>query len=141
MVFSYALIIALIVHIFCQLYKLIYYSIKDKKLNLKYFVSAGGMPSTHSAYTTALTILVGHLEGFDSTAFAIAFVFTAVVVYDSLRLRGAVQLHAQIIKKLVILLPKSQRVEVPQMIGHTLIEVIIGIIIALFISIPAILLI
>jgi len=137
MIFSYVLIVAIIVHIICQLYKLIYYSIKEKKFTFKYFISAGGMPSTHSAFTSALTISLGLKEGFHSHYFAIAFVFSAVVIYDSLRLRGAVQLHAEIIKRLIILLPKSKRIKVPQMVGHTLSEIIIGILIAFIISFAA----
>jgi len=141
MIFSYVLIVAIIVHIICQIYKLIYYSIKEKKFTFKYFISAGGMPSTHSAFTSALTISLGLKEGFHSYYFAIAFVFSAVVIYDSLRLRGAVQLHAEIIKRLIILLPKSKRIKVPQMVGHTLLEIIIGILIAFIISFAAYLLI
>lgn len=52
------------------------------------------MPSAHSAFTAALSTAVGVRAGFDSDVFAVAAVFTAVVVFDAVRLRGQVQKHA-----------------------------------------------
>jgi acid phosphatase family membrane protein YuiD len=132
--FHFSLTISICVHIICQFFKLIYYSLKNKKLKMSYFFSPGGMPSTHTAFTSTLTISLGLIKGFDSAYFAIPFVFSAVVIYDSLRLRGAVQLHAEMLKKLMKLLPEKERSNIPQMVGHTLSEIIVGIIVALVCS-------
>ncbi|MBN1798623.1 MAG: divergent PAP2 family protein [Spirochaetales bacterium] len=132
--FHFSLTISICVHIICQLFKLIYYSIKNRKLKMSYFFSPGGMPSTHTAFTSTLTISLGLIKGFNSAYFAITFVFSAVVIYDSLRLRGAVQLHAEMIKKLMKLLPEKERSTIPQMVGHTLSEIIVGIIVAIVFS-------
>jgi acid phosphatase family membrane protein YuiD len=132
--FHFSLIISIVVHIMCQLFKLIFCSLKNHKLSISYFFSAGGMPSTHTAFTSTLTISLGLIKGFDSVYFAIAFVFSAVVIYDSLRLRGAVQLHSEMLKKLMKLLPEKDRGKIPQMVGHTLSEIIVGIIVALVFS-------
>jgi acid phosphatase family membrane protein YuiD len=130
----FSLITSILIHILCQLFKLVYYSIKNKKFRAGYFFSPGGMPSTHTAFTSTLTISLGLTKGFDSPFFAIPFVFSAVVIYDSLRLRGAVQLHAEQLKKLMKLLPDSERKDIPQMVGHTLSEIIAGIILAVIFS-------
>ena len=133
--FHFSLLVSICVHIMCQLFKLIYYSLRNKKFKMSYFFSPGGMPSTHTAFTSALTISLGLSKGFDSVYFAIPFVFSAVVIYDSLRLRGAVQLHAEMLKKLMKLLPEKERGKIPQMVGHTLGEIVVGIIVALVLSI------
>jgi acid phosphatase family membrane protein YuiD len=126
----FSLIIAVSVHIVCQLFKLVYYSLKGGRFDIRYFFSAGGMPSTHSAFTSSLTISMGLIQGFNSAFFAIGFVFSAVVIYDSLRLRGAVQIHSEQLQKLIKLLPANERYEIPKMVGHTLSEIIVGIVAA-----------
>ncbi len=132
--FHFSLTISIFVHIICQLFKLIYYSLKNQRFKISYFFSPGGMPSTHTAFTSALTISLGLIKGFNSAYFAITFVFSAVVIYDSLRLRGAVQLHAELLSRLMKLLPEKERSNIPQMVGHTLSEIIAGIIVALVFS-------
>jgi acid phosphatase family membrane protein YuiD len=128
------LTLSILVHIICQLFKLIFYSLKNHKFKISYFFSPGGMPSTHTAFTSTMTISLGLIKGFDSVYFAIPFVFSAVVIYDSLRLRGAVQLHAEMLNKLMKLLPEKERGKIPRMVGHTLGEIIAGIIVALVVS-------
>ena len=43
-----------------------------RKLDVTRFVGAGGMPSAHSAFVTALTVSMGLNYGFDSAFFAIS---------------------------------------------------------------------
>lgn len=45
-------------------------------------VWAGGMPSSHSAFVTAALITVAWRDGFSDSAFGLAFVLAAVVIYD-----------------------------------------------------------
>jgi len=134
MFFNYALILAVLVHISCQVFKVIYYSLKDGRFSLRYLVSPGGMPSTHSAFTATITFSLGLLKGFDSEYFAIAAAFTAVVVYDSLRLRGAVQILADILRSRKQI-PKADRKLIPDMISHTMQEIIVGLALAVVISV------
>jgi acid phosphatase family membrane protein YuiD len=62
--FSVSLAGALAVQVACQLFKVVLYSIREKRLAISYFISAGGMPSAHSAFVTALTVSVGMGSGF-----------------------------------------------------------------------------
>jgi len=127
MIVNSSLLTALIVQLLCQLFKVAFYSVKEKGLRWRYFFSAGGMPSAHSAFVTALTLSLGLRGGFSSDIFAISAVFSIIIIYDSVRLRGAVQIHSQILKKLSSGLPLEEQVEIPQMVGHTPLEVFAGI--------------
>jgi uncharacterized protein len=131
---SYSLILGIIVHIACQLFKLIYYSLKEGRLNFHYLVTAGGMPSTHSAFTSTVALSLGLTRGFDSEYFAIAFTFTAIVIYDSLRLRGAVQTLSEIVLKLAEKLSPEDKKRIPRMVGHTFTEIVVGLALALLFS-------
>lgn len=54
-----------------------------RKLDVTRFVGAGGMPSAHSAFVTALTVSMGLNYGFDSAFFAISAALAMVVMYDA----------------------------------------------------------
>lgn len=95
-----SLLVAVGVQVLCQLFKFVVYSIRDHRVSPHYLVTAGGMPSAHSAFVTALTTAVGLRAGIDSEIFAVAFVFAAIVAYDAYRLRGHVQEHARWINRL-----------------------------------------
>ena len=123
---GYVLISAAGVQVLCQLFKVALYSCRDHKLSFRYFFTAGGMPSAHSAFVTGLTVAVGMARGVASELFAVAFVFAVVVVYDAFRLRGTVELHAKALTKLLKMLPERDRVEIPQMVGHSLGEIVAG---------------
>ncbi|MFW5842285.1 MAG: divergent PAP2 family protein [Spirochaetota bacterium] len=101
MVVAYSLITAVSAQIASQLYKVLTASIRHRRLELKPFVHTGGMPSAHSAFVTALTVSVGLSSGFDSDAFAVSAVFSLIIIYDALRLRGEVARHATILTRLV----------------------------------------
>lgn len=55
--------------------------------NKRRFFECGGMPSSHSAFVSALSTSVGILEGFDSAIFLITLAFSVLVVHDAVRIR------------------------------------------------------
>jgi acid phosphatase family membrane protein YuiD len=123
--FPQVLLTAVGVQVFCQLFKLAYYSVRDRRFNPGYLVTAGGIPSAHSAFVTALTVAIGLRNGFASDTFALAFVFSAIVIYDAFRLRGHVQRHAEVINQLV-LQPAGEE-PVSEMVGHSPAEIVAGV--------------
>ena len=127
MIVNLSLLTALIIQLLCQLFKIAFYSFKEKGLRWRYFFSAGGMPSSHSALVTALTLSLGLRGGLSSDIFAISSVFSIIIIYDSIRLRGVVQIHSQVLKKLSSRLPPEEQEQIPQMVGHTPLEVFAGI--------------
>jgi acid phosphatase family membrane protein YuiD len=124
---SVSLVAAVCVQLICQAFKYIFYSIREGRSNFSYFLSAGGMPSSHSAFVTALTVSVGLRGGFNTEVFAAAFVFSAIVIYDSYRLRGAVENHARMLKKLAERHPDVDAAGITEMVGHSPLEILAGI--------------
>jgi acid phosphatase family membrane protein YuiD len=53
----------------------------------KSFFRCGGMPSAHSAFTSALTTAVGITQGFSSALFAVTLGFSIIVWHDAIRVR------------------------------------------------------
>jgi uncharacterized protein len=124
--FSVSLAGAVAVQVACQLFKVILYSLRERRLAFSYFISAGGMPSAHSAFVTALSVSVGMGSGFTSDIFAVSCVFSLIIIYDAWRLRGAVEHHARILTRLVIRSPDLAAGAINTRIGHTPAELVAG---------------
>jgi acid phosphatase family membrane protein YuiD len=130
MPFSTSLISAVVVQLLCQVFKAVYYSVREKRLRLGYLFAAGGMPSGHAAFVTALTVSIGLSAGLRSDAFTIAFVFSVIIIYDILRIRSVVQRHSETLDALgapAAPAPRRSLFAVPPAIGHTPAEVAVGI--------------
>jgi uncharacterized protein len=82
----------------------------------------GGMPSSHSALVTSLLIVVGWKTGIESIGFAIAFTFACLVWYDAASSRNAIGRQARILNLL------QTKEHLTERIGHSLLEVIGGIV-------------
>lgn len=126
---------------FCiQVFKVICDLVKTKKFNFKRIMGAGGMPSSHTAVVTSLSMLVGKSEGFDSAVFAVALVFAMVVMYDAAGVRRAAGKQAHLLNK-IIETPGLTGVEVQErlveVLGHTPLQVIVGAIIGITVGLLA----
>ncbi len=123
------LAVAVVGWFLAQAIKLIVDLVQNHRLDLRYFVSAGGMPSAHSALVTSLTTAVARHEGLSSPLFAVSAVFAAIVMYDAAGLRQAVSIQARILNRMLDELFKQhafseQRLR--ELIGHTPVEVAAG---------------
>ncbi len=108
--------------------------IMHKGWHWEYFFNPGGMPSSHSALVTSAAIAAGLFHGFDSAIFALAVAVAMVVVYDAAGVRRQAGIHAQKINILVQELLKGHSLNQEQLrevIGHTPIETIAGVILGL----------
>jgi acid phosphatase family membrane protein YuiD len=126
---SPSLVASVAIQLGCQLFKVLYYSLRDRRFSFRWFFSAGGMPSAHTAFVTALAVSVGLYRGFSSETFAVAFVFATIVVYDILRMRAAVQAHSEILKLLLAERTSGRAGQAPALpapVGHTRAEILIG---------------
>lgn len=81
----------------------------------------GGMPSSHAAFVTSLLMVVGWKTGLESVEFAISFVFACLVCYDAVSSRRAIGEQAKIINLL------QKKAHLSERIGHSLKEVVGGI--------------
>lgn len=118
------IICAFVSHITCQIFKNIFYMIKNREFKI---LSSGGMPSTHSAFISALTFLIGYKEGFDTSIFALAFIVTLIVCYDAFNVRYESGLHAKILNE-------KYDLKLHESIGHSLTEVIVGFIYGIIVA-------
>ena len=105
-----ALLTALFSMLCAQIIKVVYYLVPERKINWYHFFEAGGMPSSHSALVCSLTMIVGLINGFNSVLFAAIAIFSAIVMYDAIQVRA-------------------------EEVGHTLVEVGVGGILGIAISI------
>jgi acid phosphatase family membrane protein YuiD len=81
--------------------KIVIMTVHTKEFRWREFFKTGGMPSSHSAVVTALATTIGLLDGFGSTAFAIAVVLAAIVITDATHVRRAVGEQGKVIKKVI----------------------------------------
>ncbi len=110
---------------------------RDRRVNLRHLVSAGGMPSAHSALVTALATGVAITEGLRSPLFAIALVFAAIVMYDAAGVRQAVSAQARILNRMLDEIFVEQRFNekrLRELIGHTPVEVFVGAVLGLLLA-------
>jgi len=106
--------------------------------NWHLLLSSGGMPSSHSAMVTAVTIAIGLTQGFASPIFAIAFVVAMVVIYDAIGVRRQAGDHARVLNLMIDELltghPLAEK-ELKEMLGHTPREVVAGITLGIIVAI------
>lgn len=128
--YSY-IIIPVITLITSQVLKLLTDGIKGNFDLQNLFVSYGGMPSSHTAFAVSITTLVGLRIGFDAPIFAIALVFTLLVMRDAIAFRGLLGKQAKVFNQLIKTLPETEKKDMPlfrERMGHSFIEVLGGLI-------------
>jgi acid phosphatase family membrane protein YuiD len=112
-----------------QVTKVLLTSVKQRKLNLRVLAETGGMPSSHAAIVMGMTTAVGKYAGVSSAAFAIALIFSFVVMYDAAGLRRAAGRQAAILNRLVedlVHMRGMQEQRLRELLGHTPVEVLVG---------------
>ena len=112
-----------------QFIKFLIETIQNKEFRLERLLNGnGGMPSTHTSFTTSLAVSVGIGTGFDSALFATALIFAIIVAYDSMGLRMESGKQAVMINKISKYLKFEEKVQLKEMLGHKPLEVFAGII-------------
>ena len=126
-----ALIIPLCSWAIAQLIKVIVVLIRKERLDIRYFVVSGGMPSSHSAFVAALATTVAFIEGPGSVAFGIAVIFALVIMYDAAGIRQSVGQQAAVLNRILQELGTRRPAKVlgqefRELVGHTPFQVIVG---------------
>ena len=96
-----------------------------------YFSRSGGMPSGHAASMTALTVYLGNWCGFDSAVFVLAVCMTAITIYDAIHVRYAVGEQGKALNEI---LHREGKKELNLVEGHTVPQVIVGMILGIVIG-------
>ena len=112
-----------------QVLKVIIGSARDRRLNLSYLTTMGGMPSAHSALVCALATTVALVNGVGSPLFAITAFFALVVMYDAAGVRQTVSTQSTMLNRMLEELfkghPEFQQ-RLREFIGHTKFQVAAG---------------
>lgn len=94
------LLLALACILIAQLLKVPIHYALTRKLDFSLLNSTGGMPSSHSAAVCALATAIGFEYGLASPIFAIAAMFSVIVMYDATHVRYEAGQHAASINEL-----------------------------------------
>ncbi len=120
----------------CQLIKIFNHWIMRKrfKFTLNNLLELGGLPSAHSAATITLTTLIAIYYGVDSPLFIISLFLSIFIMGEAFVVRGVISRHSELIKKLAEINPQKglNPAKLTGKIGHTPLEVIIGVIFGVF---------
>ena len=129
-------LIPIIVAVITQAIKLITDDV-PKNFNLDHLIrDYGGMPSSHTALVASLATVIGLSAGFNSPAFAVAFVLMTVVIRDAVGFRreiGRNAMYTNIIAQRISKKSKTQYLN--ERIGHTVPQAIIGFIVGVGLTI------
>ena len=121
---------ALLAWFLAQLAKVILEAVLLRKLDLRLFVSSGGMPSSHSALVVSATVAIGKHCGFSGPAFALAVVLSAVVMYDACNVRRSAGDTARLVNQILAHVEKLTAEDfaddLREVMGHTPLQVLMG---------------
>ncbi len=117
-----------------QCCKLMAVLITERRLDIGYFVSTGGMPSAHSAMVSALATAISLTEGFGAPIAILSWCFAGVTMFDAAGVRNAAGEQARILNQIVDELFKEHRLSekrLKELLGHTRFEVFVGMLIGI----------
>lgn len=135
--FNKYIVVCMFVWLGIQIFKTLWDLVKEKKLNFKRILGAGGMPSSHSAVVCCLSTLIGRDLGFDSAIFGLSVIMSLVVMYDAAGVRRAAGKQAKILNKIVNtpgLAIETVQEKLQEVLGHTPVEVFVGAVIGIVVG-------
>ena len=132
------LVVAVLACLTAQGLKVVIELIRDRKINFRYLVTTGGMPSAHSALVGALATAIGQSMGWSSPDFAIACLFAVIVMYDAAGVRQAAGRQAKLLNQITEELFQDghnfNEEKLKELLGHTPFQVLVGLMLGIVIS-------
>ena len=131
------LIVPILTWLGIQSFKVIWDLVATRKFNFKRILGAGGMPSSHTAVVISLTTMIGRSNGTDSPIFALALIFSFVVMYDAAGVRRAAGKQAKMLNKIAEtpgLTGLEMQEKLVEVLGHTPMQVVVGAIIGIIVG-------
>ena len=127
----YFLIVPFIALVTTQFIKFTIESMQEKKFKWSRLLNgSGGMPSSHSAFCSSITIAVFLKEGITSPLFAVAVVFSLIVCYDAMGLRKESGNQAIVLNQIIDEMfhnKKKALAHLKEELGHNPVEVLVGV--------------
>jgi acid phosphatase family membrane protein YuiD len=112
-----------------QAIKILLGMIRQRRFDFRWLIGTGGMPSTHAAGVTSLSIAIGLQTGFHSALFATAVAFTVITLFDAQGVRRWSGRQAQVLNKMMEDMYFKRRIQeqrLKELLGHTPVEVLAG---------------
>ena len=132
---------ALIAWLLAQVIKVLLELLVNRTLDVRRFVSSGGMPSSHSALVVACTTAAARTEGLASPLFGVCVVFSLVVMYDACNVRRSAGDTAKLVNQLLRHVEKLTAEDFADdlkiIMGHTPFQVAVGAVLGLGIGLLA----
>lgn len=113
---------------------------QTRRFRIERFLDTGGMPSSHTATVTTLTIGVAVYAGIKSAMFSIALIFSMYIIFEAAGLRQEVGKQARVLNDLIDDLLETHHLNtarLKELVGHTWGEVSVGFIVGLIVSLIA----
>ncbi|RLN00963.1 putative membrane protein YuiD-like [Panicum miliaceum] len=128
---NFPLAVALLAFAFANFINLLSIWLKEKRWDARKFLSSAGVMSSLSATVGSLAVAVGQQEGADSSAFALALVFAAVVMYDASGIRWHTGRQAALLNQIVCDFPPEHPIistfrPLREPLGHSPLQVLAG---------------
>lgn len=104
------------------------------KWNWSLLFRAGGMPSSHSALVSGISLATGLYEGMNTAVFALSVAVAMVVIYDATGIRRQAGKHAELINAMIDDLASGHPLKeetLREVLGHTPIEAIGGMVLGM----------
>ncbi len=115
-----------------QLLKPLFTLHREGVRSLSRIFDTGGMPSSHSALVTTLTLCIYRAEGGQSILFSISLVFSLYFIFEATGLRQEVGQQARVLNRMLDELHETHQVDrrrLKELVGHTWQEVLVGIVV------------
>ncbi len=116
----------------------------NKRFNISRVFGAGGMPSSHTATVVSLSISLGYYEGLKSASFALAVIFTIIVIHDAVGVRLETGKQAKVLNKMLFESKAFSELDfetaLKEYVGHTPFQALIGAIVGAAVAVVMIIL-
>ncbi len=112
-----------------QIAKMVVHFVDTRRIDFRYLVSTGGMPSAHSCMASSLATSVGFTAGVNGPLFAVTVAFAGVVMFDAQSVRRAAGMQAKLLNQILDELFKEHHLsqqKLRELLGHTRLEVFLG---------------
>ncbi|KPJ69569.1 hypothetical protein AMJ44_03375 [candidate division WOR-1 bacterium DG_54_3] len=137
MLSNFTLVTVIISNFTAQGIKVAIRRLQEGKWDFWVFFEAGGMPSSHSATVTSLTLAAGIQAGWNSALFTACLVLALIVIYDATGVRRVAGKQAEILNKMMddIYSRRKEKIEkVRVILGHDPVEVLAGVSLAILVT-------
>lgn len=116
----------------------------NREFAVKYLLTGGGMPSSHSSFVCTCATTTAFLAGPDSVSFGITVALALIVMYDAANVRKETGEQAKILNYIMENWNSSKpdifAEELKELIGHTWLQVLMGALLGILIGVAGCLL-